>query len=973
MKKSFLTLLLSITLVFVLVGFAGCDRFSSGNSGGEINKTSSVTSVAVTPGSQMLTSIGETVQLSAEVIADNEIAQTVTWSSSNNGVAVVNSAGIVTAIADGTATITATSAVDVQKKGTATILVDIAPESHNVASVTKYEVMSYEPQSESERVKYSYSYDNYDCYYIYLGEMANIPIYYQDAEYHSGVSFRYVFSTTTTTAHTIEETVTSSSSSTLSTTDSCTTSTTTGGKISSEISSKMSISAKASFLGLGEVTEGYEISSKIGAEQSFSEYVSNSSTNGFQETKSLQDTIKHATTKTAAQTITKEYNLTKADKVGYYRYTYFSTADVYLYIVKDSNNDLAYYEFKENVIPDLYFWRFDYSETPSFRKSDATTFKLDLDALDIDNLPKPTLVFDTPPEAPFISFHPQSVSAVQIGNAMFTVKASGNPEPEYQWQVNAGAGGGWSDLSSTGIYTGATTDTLTLSNVQLNVNGYQYRCIVSNIAGNLASDPATLNVNPLIDIVSQPQNRTIAFGQNTTFTISAIGIPEPAYQWQVSINGGTSFSNITNSGIYSGTTTATLSLQNVPPDNNGYKYRCVVKNSITATSEVATLTVIFTTEPMVVAGARGIVTLKSDGTVWTWGYNGHGELGDGTTTNRVTPVQVKNLCGVTMIATGTDHVVALKWDGTVWAWGSNSVGQLGDGTTTTRLTPVQVNGIGGIGNLSGISAIDVGAYHTVAIKSDGTVLAWGENSYGQLGDGTTTTRTAPVQVKGIGGTGSLTGIKAIAVGSWHTVALQWNGTVCAWGSNSFSGMLGDGTTIHRSTPVQVKNLSSITFIAAGWAHTVALKLDGTVWVWGYNGNGQLGDGTTKDKSTPVQVKNLTGVISVSLGESHTVALKVDGTVWAWGGNSYGQLGDGTTTIRTTPVQVKGVGGTGNLTGFVIVSASTYHTIALQSNGTVCAWGDNCYGQLGDGTMLNQITPIQVKGGATGDMWLNLLS
>ena len=288
------------------------------------------------------------------------------------------------------------------------------------------------------------------------------------------------------------------------------------------------------------------------------------------------------------------------------------------------------------------------------------------------------------------------------------------------------------------------------------------------------------------------------------------------------------------------------------------------------------------TTPKIASGRAHAIALKSDGTVWAWGYNDDGQLGDGTTTNRSTPVQISGLSDVTAIAGGWSHTIALKSDGTVWAWGNNEDGRLGDGTTTSSSTPVQVSG------LSDVTAIAGGKYHTIALKSDGTVWAWGNNEDGQLGNGATAYKSpTPVQVSG------LSDVTAIAGGGYHTIALKSDGTVWAWGNNE-DGQLGNGATAYRSpTPVQVSGLSDITAIAGGVYHTIALKSDDTVWAWGYNKYGQLGDGTYTDKSNPVQVSGLSEVTAIAGGGRHTIALKSDGTVWAWGVNEYGQLGDGT--------------------------------------------------------------------------------
>ncbi|MBM4165070.1 MAG: tandem-95 repeat protein, partial [Lentisphaerae bacterium] len=244
------------------------------------------------------------------------------------------------------------------------------------------------------------------------------------------------------------------------------------------------------------------------------------------------------------------------------------------------------------------------------------------------------------------------------------------------------------------------------------------------------------------------------------------------------------------------------------------------------------------------AGSSHSVALKSNGAVWAWGNNGSGRLGDGTTTTRWTPVQVSGLSsGVTAIAAGDSHTVALKADGSVWAWGYNVYGQLGNGTNTASYVPVQVSGLS-----SGVTAIAAGGNHNVALKDDGTLWAWGFNMYGQLGDGTNINRRTPVQVSVL-----TNGVTAIAAGNTHTLALKADGSLWAWGDNAWY-QLGDGSTTTRRTPVQVSGITGVGAIAAGTWHTLALKSDSTVWVWGFNSAGQLGNGTTTSTNRPTQMQ-----------------------------------------------------------------------------------------------------------------------
>ena len=345
----------------------------------------------------------------------------------------------------------------------------------------------------------------------------------------------------------------------------------------------------------------------------------------------------------------------------------------------------------------------------------------------------------------------------------------------------------------------------------------------------------------------------------------------------------------------------------------------------------------------VAGGNYHTIAIRDDGTVWAWGSNGYGQLGDGTTaTYKKIPVQVSGLMDVTAIAGGEAHTVALKSDDTVWTWGKNNKGQLGDGSTVSySKTPVQVSGL--------TSVIEIASVfnHTIALKSNSTVWTWGDNGEGQLGDGTTTYRSTPVQVSG------LSDATAIAAGYWHSISLKSDGTAWAWGYN-FYGQLGDGTKTDSNTPVQVSGLNNVIAIAGRSRSTAALKSDGTVWSWGSNSNGQLGDGSTVSYSkTPVQASGLTDVIAIACGAYHAVALRDDATVWAWGSNEYGQLGDGTTTDRNTPVEVSG------LTNVIAISCGNRHSIALKSDGTVWAWGRNNKSQLGDGTTEDRYTPVKV--------------
>jgi alpha-tubulin suppressor-like RCC1 family protein len=354
----------------------------------------------------------------------------------------------------------------------------------------------------------------------------------------------------------------------------------------------------------------------------------------------------------------------------------------------------------------------------------------------------------------------------------------------------------------------------------------------------------------------------------------------------------------------------------------------------------------------IAAGRFHTCALTAGGGVKCWGYNLYGQLGNGKFGYGPIPADVSGLTGgVDAIAAGGYHTCALTVGGGVKCWGRNYEGQLGDGTTTQRNTPVDVNGLS-----SGVAAIAAGRYHTCALTAGGGVKCWGENNNGQLGDGTTTQRNTPVDVSGLS-----SGVDAIAAGEYHTCALTAGGGVKCWGRNN-NGQLGDGTTTDRTTPVDVSGLSSgVAAIAAGYYHTCGLTAGGGVKCWGRNSDGQLGDGTTTDRNTPVDVSGLTGgVDAIAAGGYHTCALTAGGGVKCWGSNSAGQLGDGTTTQRNTPVDVSGLS-----SGVAAIAAGYYHTCALTAGGGVKCWGRNNYGQLGDGTTTRRKTPVDVSGLSSG--------
>lgn len=308
------------------------------------------------------------------------------------------------------------------------------------------------------------------------------------------------------------------------------------------------------------------------------------------------------------------------------------------------------------------------------------------------------------------------------------------------------------------------------------------------------------------------------------------------------------------------------------------------------------------------------LAVRNDGTVWAWGSNESGELGLAPDfSNHNTPIPVSGLTNIKAIATGEEYSLALGSDGTVWSWGSNYDGQLGnrfdiDYSTEDGYTPMRVVSPDGTGFLTDVIAISASCSTSMALRSDGTVWTWGTNSYGNLGIGTTDNNEHPVPVQVNG----LSDIMAIAAGYNHYLALKSDGTVWAWGENYYYGQLGDGTFTNRSSPVQVTGLDGVTALSAGEIGSMALKEDGTVWTWGSNYDGLLGDGVPEGDASdysliPIQVVGVDGIeyitnaVAIDAGVNHNIAVLGDGTVVTWGANDSGQLGIGTTDYDSHPI------------------------------------------------------------------------
>jgi len=334
------------------------------------------------------------------------------------------------------------------------------------------------------------------------------------------------------------------------------------------------------------------------------------------------------------------------------------------------------------------------------------------------------------------------------------------------------------------------------------------------------------------------------------------------------------------------------------------------------------------------AGTFHSTALMHDNSLWAWGSNGFGLLGDGTATNRHQPVPI--LDDVISVSAGQQHTLAIRDDGSLWGWGFNSHGQLGGNrdTQTIIASPVWI--------MDDVIEVAAGGGHTMVIKSDNSLWAFGDNWHGQLGDGTDIRRTSPVWI--------MDDVVAVSAGNGYTMAIRSDGSLWGWGINS-NGVLGDGTNQTRLSPVWI--MDDVIAVSAGSMLTMAIKSDGSLWGWG---PGPIGDGTNQTRLSPVWIMD--DVVAVSAGGQHAVAIKSDGSLWAWGINMFfGALGDGTGSVRFSPIWI--------MDDVVAASAGNqFTTMAVRTDGSLWAWGRNDVGQVGDGTAIHRPTPTLINEGGT---------
>ncbi|GAB3428769.1 hypothetical protein [Niabella aquatica] len=338
--------------------------------------------------------------------------------------------------------------------------------------------------------------------------------------------------------------------------------------------------------------------------------------------------------------------------------------------------------------------------------------------------------------------------------------------------------------------------------------------------------------------------------------------------------------------------------------------------------------------------------IKSDGSLWGWGesyFIGNSAAGG----IDPFPVRVGTASDWKQVVTGPQYSLGIRSDGSLWAWGTNNFGELGDGTNTSRNVPMR------IGTANDWKQVVAGYYHSLGIKSDGSLWAWGDNSYGELGDGTNTNRNVPVRV------GTASDWKQVVAGYYHSLGIRSDGSLWAWGFN-LTGTLHDGSdpgTKSSNIPVRISTVTDWKQVAAGLSHNLGIKSDGSLWAWGYNSYGELGDGTNTNRNVPVRVGTASDWKQVVGGNQYSLGIKSDGSLWGWGFNAYGQLGDGTATHRNIPVRI------GTASDWKQVVGCYQHSLSIKSDGSLWGWGWSAFLGIGHNKysdFFSQLVPLKIS-------------
>ena len=331
-------------------------------------------------------------------------------------------------------------------------------------------------------------------------------------------------------------------------------------------------------------------------------------------------------------------------------------------------------------------------------------------------------------------------------------------------------------------------------------------------------------------------------------------------------------------------------------------------------------------------GAYHSAAITKDGSLYTWGWNGYGQLGDGTKTDKYIPKKIMD--NVKLVSLGDFHSAAITKDGSLYTWGRNNYGQLGNRTTTDSLTPIKI--------MDNVQSVSLGGYHSAAITKDGRLYTWGSNAYGQLGNGTAgnLTNHTPIKV--------MDNVQSVSLGDRYCAAITKDGSLYTWGEN-IEGQLGNGTAGYTPNPTPIKVMDNVQSVNLGSYHSAAITKDGSLYTWGDNNEGQLGNGTTTNSLTPIKIMD--NVQSVSFGYYYSAAITKDGSLYTWGDNYGGTLGNGTTTDSLTPIKI--------MDNVQSVSFGGYHGAAIAKDDSLYTWGDNENGQLGNGTTTDSRTPVKI--------------